>query len=100
MYDGKLGEIPAKEHIIELTEGAEPIKKRPYRTDIGERDLVKTEVDKMLQKGVIEPATSPWASPVVFTPKKDGTYRLCVDYHRLKNIEVRDSYHLPEWTTV
>lgn len=95
LYDGTLGEIRATEHIIDLTEGAEPIRQPPYRTGIGARAVVKTEVDKMLKKGVIEPATTPWASPVVLAPKKDGTYRFCVDYRRLNNITVRDSYPLP-----
>lgn len=49
----------------------------------------------MLQKGFIEPSTTPWASPVVLAPKKDGTYRFCVEYLRLNSVTVRDLYLLP-----
>lgn len=49
----------------------------------------------MFQAGVIEPSTSPWASPVVLTKKKDGTWRFCVDYRKLNEITVNDVYPLP-----
>lgn len=48
-----------------------------------------------MKLGVIYPANTPWASPVVMAPKKYGTYRFCVDYRQLNEISVRDSYPLP-----
>jgi hypothetical protein len=49
----------------------------------------------MLQTGVIEPASSEWASPVVLVPKPNGSLRFSVDYRRFSPLKIRDSYPLP-----
>lgn len=52
-------------------------------------------VKEMEETGVIKPSSSPWASPIVLVPKKDGTTRFCVDYRRLNSVTKKDVYPLP-----
>ena len=53
----------------------------------------------MLESGVVERSTSPWASPIVLMKKKDGTVRFCVDYRKVNNITRKDAYPLPRIDT-
>jgi hypothetical protein len=47
------------------------------------------------EKGYIRPSTSPWAAPVLFVEKKDGTKRMCIDYRSLNEVTVKNKYPLP-----
>ena len=49
----------------------------------------------MLAKNIIQPSTSPWATPLVFVKKKDGTDRFCVDYQKVNKDTKKDSFPLP-----
>lgn len=95
MWSGTLGTIKATQHRIDLTPGANPVYQPPYRAGPAARVTEKTEVQRMLQAGVIEPSMAEWASPVVLVPKPDGSKRFCIDYRRLNAITIRDSYPIP-----
>jgi hypothetical protein len=56
---------------------------------------VEKKIDDMLEKGVIQPSSSPWSSPIVLVRKKDGTHRFCVDYRQLNSCTLQDAYPLP-----
>ena len=84
--------------IIPLTvnvDGHRPIRQRAYRTPLPKRNVVDEQVDEMLKAGVIQTSTSPWAAPVTLTPKKDSSYRFCIDYRKLNAVTVKDCYPLP-----
>ena len=95
MWQGQLGKISVTEHRIKPKEGSEPVYCQPYRAGPRAREAERKQVQDMLQSGVIEPASSEWASPVVLVPKQDGSLRFCVDYRKLNNITVKDTYPLP-----
>ena len=92
---GRLGEIMATEHRITLETGTNPIQSMSYRQGPAMRTRAKAEIRKMRDAGVIEPATSEWASPIVLVPEKDDSLRFCVDYRRLNAKTVPDAYPLP-----
>ena len=59
------------------------------------RQIVEEEIQKMLDKGVIEPGGGPWASPIVLVKKKSGEWRFCIDYRKLNEVTKKDAYPLP-----
>lgn len=77
------------------TGDAFPIKFLPYRQTPWKETEIARHVKTMLDNGVIEAANSPWAAPVVLAPKKDGSWRFCVDYRGLNAVTKKDSYPLP-----
>jgi hypothetical protein len=90
MWDGRLGHVHSTSHHIDLVPGAKPVHARPYRAGARAREAESFELQRMLKAGVIEPANSEWASPVVLVPKPDGSMRFCIDYRRLNMATVRD----------
>ncbi|GFX60279.1 retrovirus-related Pol polyprotein from transposon 297 [Trichonephila clavipes] len=85
---------PFIEHSIN-TENNPPISVPPYRMNPARKELLKKELDSLLQQGIIVECESPYASPVVLIPKPKGSMRLCIDYRKLNAQIVPDSYPLP-----
>ena len=82
-------------HRINLMPKTNPIKLKPYRLSKIQSDALKQELTKLLNNRLIVPSHSPWAFPVVLVKKKNGDYRMCVDYRRLNECTIKDSYALP-----
>ncbi|XP_061189572.1 uncharacterized protein K02A2.6-like [Saccostrea echinata] len=77
------------------TENEKPVRQALRRQPIAKRDIERREVQNMLEKGVIEPSTSAWASNLVLVAKQNGATRACVDYRQLNAKTVKDAYPLP-----
>jgi hypothetical protein len=83
------------EFAIELILGTIPISKRAYQVSGPELVELKKQIDELLEKGYIRPSTSPWAAPVLFVEKKDGTKRMCIDYRSLNEVTIKNKYPMP-----
>jgi hypothetical protein len=83
------------EFVIELMPGTAPIYKSPYRMDTPELVELKDHIKELLEKRFIHPSSSLWRAPVIFVSKKDGTQRLCMDYHALNEVTIKNKYPLP-----
>jgi hypothetical protein len=83
------------EFVIELMLGTAPIYNSPNRMATPELAELKEHIKELLDKGFVHPSSSPWGTPVIFVPKKDGTQRLCIDYRALNEVTVKNKYPLP-----
>lgn len=79
---------------IDTFPGVPPIAQQPYRMAPAELNELKTQLQELLDKGLIRPSNSPWGAPVLFVGKKDGTHRLCIDYRQLNKITMKNKYPL------
>ena len=82
------------EHFIDTNDNP-PFKIPPNKVAPYKLPAVQEEFKEMLDKGVIVPSKSPYSSPIVMVPKKDGTNRMCIDYRKLNEITTKDAYPLP-----
>nr|GEX71477.1 putative reverse transcriptase domain-containing protein [Tanacetum cinerariifolium] len=53
------------------------------------------QLKELADKGFIRPSSSPWGAPVLFVKKKDGSFRMCIDYQELNKMTVKNRYPLP-----
>jgi hypothetical protein len=83
------------ELVIKLKPGTTPIYKTPYRMATPELAELKEHIKELLEKGFIRPSSSLWRALMIFVLKKDGTQRLCVDYHALNEVTIKNKYPLP-----
>ena len=90
----ELGRTNLVQHNID-TQGHAPIRMRPYRVPQVQKEAIEKHIDEMLERNVIQPSVSPWASPVVLVSKPDGSTRFCCDFRKVNQITKKDSYPLP-----
>lgn len=94
IWSGKLGNISATTHRIDLVPGTRPFKSAPYCARQNFREFEGFEIKRQLAAYVIDSSNAEWAALVLFAPKKDGRLRFCVDYRKLNRMTTEDSYPL------
>ncbi|GJS36640.1 putative reverse transcriptase domain-containing protein [Tanacetum coccineum] len=75
------------EFQIDLISGVAPVAQAPYRLAPSEMKELSEQLQELSEKGFIRPSSSPWGAPVLFVKKKDGSFRMCIDYN------LRSGYH-------
>ncbi|GJS08081.1 putative reverse transcriptase domain-containing protein [Tanacetum coccineum] len=83
------------EFHIELIPGAAPVARAPYRLAPAEMKELAEQLKELSDKGFIRPSSSPWGAPILFVKKKDGSFRMCIDYRELNKLTVKNRYPLP-----
>ncbi|GKA88814.1 putative reverse transcriptase domain-containing protein [Tanacetum coccineum] len=83
------------EFQIDLIHGAAPVAWAPYRLAPFEMKELSDQLKELSEKGFIRPSSSPWGAPVLFVKKKDGSFRMCIDYWELNKLTVKNRYPLP-----
>ncbi|GJZ06961.1 putative reverse transcriptase domain-containing protein [Tanacetum coccineum] len=84
------------EFQIDLVPGAAPVARAPYRLAPSEMKELFGQLKELSDKGFIRPSSSPWGAPVLFIEKKDGSFRMCIDYRELNKLTVKNRYPLPK----
>nr|GEX55908.1 putative reverse transcriptase domain-containing protein [Tanacetum cinerariifolium] len=82
------------EFQIDLISRAAPVARAPYRLVPSEMQELSNQLQELADRCLIHPSTSPWGAPVIFV-KKDGSFRMCINYRKLNKLTIKNRYPLP-----
>ncbi|GJV91404.1 putative reverse transcriptase domain-containing protein [Tanacetum coccineum] len=98
VFPEDLSGIPPTRQVefqIDLVPGAAPVARAPYRLAPSEMKELAKQLQELSDKGFIRPSSSPWGAPVLFVKKKDGSFRMFIDYRELNKLTIKNRYPLP-----
>ncbi|GJY71229.1 putative reverse transcriptase domain-containing protein [Tanacetum coccineum] len=90
--------IPSARQVefqIDLIPSDAPVAQTRYRLAPSDLKELSDQLKELSNKGFIRPGSSPWGAPVLFVKKKDGSLRMCINYHELNKLTVKNRYPLP-----
>ncbi|GJZ00338.1 reverse transcriptase domain-containing protein [Tanacetum coccineum] len=99
VFPEDLSGLPPQRQVefrIDLVPRATPVAKSPYRLAPSEMQELSGQLQELQDKDFIRPSHSPWGAPVLFVKKKDGSFRICIDYRELNKITIKNHYPLPK----
>ncbi|GJV03859.1 putative reverse transcriptase domain-containing protein, partial [Tanacetum coccineum] len=91
----RLDDSVYKTKVSETETSAAPVARAPYRLAPSKMKELAEQLQELSDKGFIRPSSSPWGAPVLFVKKKDGSFRMCIDYRELNKLAVKNRYPLP-----
>ncbi|GKA57751.1 putative reverse transcriptase domain-containing protein [Tanacetum coccineum] len=97
VYPEYLSGLPSSrkvEFCIDLIHGAVLVAKSPYRLAPTKMQELSNQLKELQEKGFIRPSSLPWGAPILFIKKKDGSFRMCIDYRELNKLTVKNRYPL------
>nr|GEW12417.1 putative reverse transcriptase domain-containing protein [Tanacetum cinerariifolium] len=80
------------EFRIDLVAGATPVACAPHRLAPSEMKELSVQLQELLEKGFIHPSSSLWGAAILLVKKKDGSFRMCIDYRELSKLTVKNRY--------
>ncbi|GKE18467.1 putative reverse transcriptase domain-containing protein, partial [Tanacetum coccineum] len=83
------------EFRIDLVPGAALVARVPYKLAPSEMKELSVQLQELLEKGFVHLSSSPWGAPVLFVKKKNGSFRMCIDYRELNKLTIKNRYPLP-----
>nr|GEW29170.1 putative reverse transcriptase domain-containing protein [Tanacetum cinerariifolium] len=84
------------EFQIDLIPREAPVARTPYRLAPSEMQELSNQLQELIDRGFIRPSKSPWGAPVLFVKKKDGSFRMSIDYQELNKLTIKNHYPLPK----
>ncbi|GJT41954.1 hypothetical protein Tco_0941819 [Tanacetum coccineum] len=81
--------------LHDLIPGAAPVARAPYRLAPFEMKELSDQLQELSDKGFVRPISLSWGAPVLFVKKKDGSFRMCINYRELNKLTVKNHYPLP-----
>ncbi|CAL8137529.1 unnamed protein product [Prunus armeniaca] len=91
--EGLPPQLPVKHEIQLVGESSLP-NFGMYCHSVQESKEIKRQVKELIEQGVLKPSCSPCGSPILLVPKKDGSWRMCIDFWALKKVTIKNRYPL------